>query len=113
MPEGKYWWIFLVGSLGGLLGGLFGILVGFVIGITGAALNLAYWVTFIFSFLGIGGLLFWFVLPIENRCFWLKVTGRSAYLNKADKWQELYKFAPITFFFIVGVSIGVNYGYQF
>ncbi len=113
MLEGKHLWIFLVGSLGGLVGGLLGVLVGFVIGIAGVELKFAYWATFIFSFLVIGGLLFWFVLPIENRFFWLRVTGRSAYLKRKDKWQELYKFAPITFFFIVGLPIGVSYGYRF
>lgn len=109
MPDGKTWKVFCAGCAAALLGSSLGILFGRALAVGGSIFGLNYEFLVIFTLLVVGGVLFWFVLPIENKYFWLKVTGRSADSNSDDEWRERYKFAPATFFFIVGMVLSIRW----
>lgn len=93
----------------GVIGGIIGFLVGLPIGITIALLGAKYGIEkswlYITSFLSIGGLIFFFLLPREQYFLWRKLKKRHDI-----KTGGLFDFAPASYFLMLGIAIGVRQG---
>jgi hypothetical protein len=93
----------------GIIGGSIGLSVGLVTGVLVAEFGASYGIDksllYVVSFLSTGSLIFFFILPMEQHYFWRKVKN-----GIATKDGGLFDFAPVSFFLIVGIAIGVRHG---
>lgn len=101
--------IFLFGVAGSVAGVFIGIMLGELTLRIGAAINVNRSILLAISLLVIGGILVWYVLPLENRYFWQRIKRERSFMD--DNEMSEYNFAPITFFSIVGMLLWIKFNF--
>ena len=97
----------------GVVGSVAGIFIGIALGEIalriGETISINRSVLLVISLLVIGGILVWYVLPLENRYFWQRIKRERSFIDD-DEMSE-YNFAPITFFSIVGMLLWIKFNF--
>jgi len=101
--------IFLFGVAGSVAGIFIGIALGELALRIGEAINISRSNLLVITLLGIGGVLVWYVLPLENRYFWHRIKRERSFID--DNEMSEYNFAPITFFSIVGMLLWIKFNF--
>lgn len=101
--------IFLFGVMGSVAGIFIGIALGELSIRIGEAINISRSILLVITLLGIGGILVWYVLPLENRYLWQRIKRERGFID--DNEMSEYNFAPITFFSIVGMLLWIKFNY--
>lgn len=99
----------LVGSLAGMGGLLAGFPLGALILMLGLGADLSAW-QIITATIVLGAVIMWIAAPIENRAYWLEL--RSGNKSKIRDEVDEHSFAPASFFFVVGLWLGVKFGFD-
>jgi len=101
--------VFFFGLICGTLGMIIGYPTGVLIAKIGIYLNFDKWLLLTVSTLVFGGVIFILLLPLENRYIWSRIKGID--IKDIDEFRKdnfIFGFAPISFFLIVGVLLGIQ-----
>ena len=102
--------LILAAGLACVLAGVgLGLIVGEGIALVGLRIGLPFTAIYAGSFLIVGGLVAWFGLPLENRCIWLPLIAPAIDLSSVDGQRMLFRVAPLSFFFVVALLIGISH----
>jgi len=99
----KFIYLCIASLIGATLGFPFGLLLIQL----GLFLGLSKWLLITLSLIGVGGTASWFILPMENKLIWQRIEVRITKTENSD--FNVYKFAPGTFFFIVGMLAAIKF----
>jgi hypothetical protein len=92
-------------------------LVGFAVGVpfgegvyvVADRLGMGFTSIYIAAFVIVGGLLAWYVVPLENRYIWSRLGGRRLDAESVEAIKASFRPAPTTLFFVAGMLVGLSH----
>lgn len=94
----------LAGCALGLIGTGFGFLFGLLILEIGSAYHLSRFFIFAAAFVLLGGVVAWYIAPLENKFIWTRIVSKTKYKDI----PRYNNFAPISLFFLVGMLFAIR-----